>query len=46
MNLFGLAQVEDKCNKQKKIYRVCNNPITTLDEDQDIFFVTSVIYCL
>ena len=45
INLFGLARVEDECKMQKKIYLV-DNPIMTLDEDQDIFLVTSVIYSL
>ena len=46
INLFGLARVEDKCKTQKKIYRVRDNPIMTLDEDQNIFLITSVIYSL
>ena len=43
INLFGLTRVED--NSKIKIYQVCDNPIMTLDEDQNIFLVTSVIYC-
>ena len=46
INLFGLARVKDECKTQKKIYRVCDNPIMTLDEDQNIFLVTSLICSL
>ena len=45
INLFGIAQVEDKC-KAQKIYRVRDDPIMTLDEDQNIFLITSVIHSL
>ena len=45
INLFGLARVEDEC-KTKKNYGVRDHPIMTLDEDQNIFLVTSVIYSL
>ena len=36
--MFGLARVEEEANK---IYRVHDHPIMTLDEDQNIFLVTS-----
>ena len=42
INLFGLARVEDA----KKIYRIRDHPTMTLDEDQNIFLVTSVIQSL
>ena len=42
LNLFGLARVEDA----KKIYRVRDHSIMILDEDQNIFLVTSVIHNL
>ena len=41
INLLGLAQVEDECKTQKKIYRVRDLSIMTLYEDQNIFLVTS-----
>ena len=45
INLLGLTRVENHCKTQKKkIYRVHDNSIRTLDEDQDIFLVTSVTY--
>ena len=42
INLFGLARVKAGV-RRKKIYRVRDYPIMTLDEDQNIFLVTSVI---
>ena len=46
INLFGRAQVEDECKMQKKIYWGHDNPIMKLDDDQNIFLVTSLIYSL
>ena len=45
INLFGLARVKAGV-RRKKIYRVRDYPIMTLDEDQNIFLVTSVILSL
>ena len=40
---MSLAKIREPLLDANKIYRVRDHPIMTLDEDQNIFLVTSVI---
>ena len=43
INNFGLARIKDKSKPQNRINQVGGNPIMALDNNQEIFLVTSAI---